>query len=123
MLPSDAISKLLEGTFDVVEEWARDCKKNLNEAQAQQGEETQIEPDETAANDDRVEAAPGQEEAQVSSAEAFAELIGAFKDAEEQVMRIQGATLKATQAFLQTLKNELEPIVVPAQDGPEAEEG
>ena len=99
MLPSDAISKLLEGTFDVVEEWARECKKNLNEAQAQSSEKNGGEH-------------PAQEREGVAGAESpadgLADLLGAFRDAEEQMKRIQGATLRATQAFVQTLKTELE---------------
>jgi hypothetical protein len=109
MLPSEAISKLLEGTFDVVEEWARECKKNLNEAQDPLGE--------AAANDDQSVPGEGPHEEEQSSAEAFAELIGAFKDAEEQMMRVQGAALKATQAFVQTLKSELEPVIVSGREG------
>ena len=110
MLPSEAISKLLEDTFAAVEEWARESKKNLNEAQGEGTDETESEAQAAGSSTDSANTDP------------FVEFIGAFKDAEEQMLRIQSATLRATQAFVETLKTELEPRGTPTGTTSESEE-
>ena len=98
MLPSEAISKLLGETFEAVEEWARESKKNLNDAHDDNVDEAQASNSETEPSDTKPNPDP------------FVEFIGAFKDAEQQMLRIQSATLRATQAFVETLKTELESV-------------
>ena len=101
MLPSEAVTRLLEDTFSVVETWAKECRETLV------SEPTTVEatPPEAAAEEN-----PRERQEPSVDGEPFADLINAFKDVEEQFLRVQSATIHATTAFLDTLRDELNTV-------------